>query len=452
VTAKTPTSRSAPSEASLLQADPRWKMANRIAASPCLSRATQLRDILLYIVNQTILAPDEPLRESEIAHKVLGRRADFNPLDDNIVRVQMAHLRKRLELYYTSDGKDEDVLLSIALGSYRPIFGPRPAEPGSAAPEPAEAPLAKPETPPPGPEPSTPVKNLWSTLQISAAVLVLLLMAVCVDLLNVNLQQRKKIAELQTSLSPWRAHPTVAAFWTIFFDSEHETDVIIGDDSLLLMEMVTHQYTNFTAYINHAFPSEAQKQGLSNDARQEIDLVASKGLGSTSEFKLAQKLLALDPQNKRFHAFVARQYPPAFLKQNNVILIGGRISNPWEGVFDSKLNFIQDVKFVDTGTTDVINRSPLAGEQKLYQASDNVGYCILAFLPDPTQNTNVLLMEGTGSEATEAAGDFLASEEQMAGLLRRFHRTTFPSFELLLKISQVRGTPLTATVEAFRIY
>jgi hypothetical protein len=63
-----------------------------------------------------------------------------------------------------------------------------------------------------------------------------------------------------------------------------------------------------------------------------------------------------------------------------------------------------------------------------------------------------LIVEGTGSEATEAASDFLSSEEQMAGLLHRFHAKSFPPFEVLLKINQLRGTPLSATVEAYRIY
>jgi hypothetical protein len=183
-----------------------------------------------------------------------------------------------------------------------------------------------------------------------------------------------------------------------------------------------------------------------------LDIIGAKQLGSISEFKLAQKILALDPRNEHVQFFGARQFPPAFLEQNNAILIGGMISNPWEGVFDDKLNFGQVTRFVSTGSTDVENRSPRQGEQKGYSTNDNVGYCDIAYLPQPNRGTSVLLIEGTGSEATEAAGDFLASEEQMANLLSRFHTKSFPPFEVLLKISQLRGTPLTATVEAYRVF
>ena len=305
---------------------------------------------------------------------------------------------------------------------------------------------------PEAPPPVAPAQNLPRPLLTAFAAIGLLLASCCIYLLISNIHQKKVIAHLQRSLSPWRANSSVAAFWSNFFDTDHETDLIAGDDSMLLMEQMTQQYTSFTAYINHGFPSPEQIQKLSPDARQAMRLYASKMLGSTSEFKLAQKILLLDPQNPKVHFFGARQFPPAFLKQNNVILIGGRISNPWVGVFEDHLNFREDVKFVDTGETTVINRKPQPGEPATYPSTDETGYCVVAYFPDPATKTNVLLLDGTASEATEAAGDFLSSEEQMASLLRLFHTSSFPSFEVLLKITQVRGTPLRATVEAYRVY
>jgi hypothetical protein len=447
-----------------LESDPRWRQASRLAASPVLARATQLRDILLYIVRQTVLDPETPLRESEIAHRVLGRRADFNPLDDNIVRVQMAHLRKRLEQYYAAEGKDEEVIISVALGSYRPIFTERTAElasilnqaaPTVAAQSPA---IAIPEASSSAPQPATDLPaplpasaRHFFTLRTLVAIFGIALLSSCIFLYINDLRQKQKIHDLEQSLAPWRGKPTVAMLWAGFFDSEHDTDIVMGDDSLLLIEQLSSRYTTFTGYLNHTYKDGTQVPGLSPEMRSTIKLIASKGLGSNSEFKLAQKLLILDPQNKKVHIYGARQYVPASLKQNNVILIGGRISNPWEGLYDDRLNFTQATKFVDTGNTSVVNRSPLPGEKPGYVTSDEVGYCVIAFLPDPNQHTNVLLLEGTGSEATEAAGDFLSSEEQLSALLKKLHATRFPPFEVLLKISQVRGTPLTATIEAIRV-
>lgn len=113
------------SEAQSIQGDPRWKVAERVTRSQVFSRATQLQSILLYIVRQAILRPEDVIHEFDIAHWVLGRRSDFNPLDDNIVRVQIARLRKKLDLYYSSEGKNEPITLSVALGNYKPVFSDR---------------------------------------------------------------------------------------------------------------------------------------------------------------------------------------------------------------------------------------------------------------------------------------------------------------------------------------
>ena len=181
-------------------------------------------------------------------------------------------------------------------------------------------------------------------------------------------------------------------------------------------------------------------------------LIASKNLGNTSEFKLAQRILALDPLNRKTHLYAARQYPPALVKQNNVILIGGRISNPWEELFEDRLNFIENNKFDGFGSTTVTNRAPAPGEQALYTSTDPIGYCVVAYLPNPGHDGHVLLLEGTSSEATEAAGDFLMSPEQFSAFRKMLKTPKLPYFEVLLKTSQVRGTPLAATIEAYRTY
>jgi hypothetical protein len=76
----------------------------------------------------------------------------------------------------------------------------------------------------------------------------------------------------------------------------------------------------------------------------------------------------------------------------------------------------------------------------------------LPYLPNPSSGGEVLLMEGTSAEATEAVGDFLLSEDQLSNFRNNLHVTRFPYFEALLKISAVRGTPLTVTIEAYRTY
>jgi hypothetical protein len=133
-----------------------------------------------------------------------------------------------------------------------------------------------------------------------------------------------------------------------------------------------------------------------------------------------------------------------------VILIGGRLSNPWDDLFEGRMNFT--VRFDNSGSNVVVNRAPTAGEQSSYTQMNSLQYCVIGYLPKPNHNGIVLLIEGTGAEATEAAGDFLLSESQLSNLKKTFNTDRFPYFEALLKVTSVEGTPLTATVEAYRTY
>jgi hypothetical protein len=76
----------------------------------------------------------------------------------------------------------------------------------------------------------------------------------------------------------------------------------------------------------------------------------------------------------------------------------------------------------------------------------------VAFLPNSGNDGNVLIIEGTGSEATEAAGQFITSEEQLLKLQRLLHVNKLPYFEILLRTSNLNNTPLNSTIEAFRIH
>src|SRR5208282_138508 len=63
--------------------------------------------------------------EQYIGCAVFGRRADYNPGDDNIVRAEARELRKRLEQYFAGEGKEESLEIRIPKGSYVPVFEAR---------------------------------------------------------------------------------------------------------------------------------------------------------------------------------------------------------------------------------------------------------------------------------------------------------------------------------------
>jgi hypothetical protein len=139
------------------------------------------------------------------------------------------------------------------------------------------------------------------------------------------------------------------------------------------------------------------------------------------------------------------------MAQDNVVLFGNPTVNPWEELFENRLNFAE-VANDGTRLSPVTNKSPAPGEQSVYTPTDGVQYCAVAYLPNPDHNGKILLVQGTASESTEAGGDFLLSESQMSRFQNMLHVTKFPYFELLLKTTAVSGTHFTTTIVAYRTY
>src|ERR1700761_377273 len=102
--------------------DRRWQLALRIAASGSLGRSGLLSDFLLYIVDRSIRGRTDEITEQRIGVTVFSRAEDYDPNDDNIVRSYARKLRKRIDEYFATEGREETLRLEIPRGGYAPIF------------------------------------------------------------------------------------------------------------------------------------------------------------------------------------------------------------------------------------------------------------------------------------------------------------------------------------------
>jgi hypothetical protein len=73
-------------------------------------------------------------------------------------------------------------------------------------------------------------------------------------------------------------------------------------------------------------------------------------------------------------------------------------------------------------------------------------------LPNPSHTNNTLIIEGTNSQATDAAGEFVTSEESMEKFRNRIPTKQFSYFEILLKTTRLNNTPFNAEIITYRIY
>ncbi|MGH9343790.1 MAG: hypothetical protein ACRD19_08520 [Terriglobia bacterium] len=418
----------------------RWALLERVAGSTQLRRATRLQELLLYLGKRTLKEGCDKIHEQKIGIDVFGRPEAYDTSVDNIVRTSVSELRKRIEAYFESEGRNESLVLEIPRWSYTPIFRSRLSETVSLVTEPAVAsPSQEAVTAPLGPA----THRGFVTALIAAGVVIVLLICGCLWFYG-------RYDAMYRSLYPWRYEPAVADLWTKILDARPDTDVVLADASFGLLQDLGKKRFPVDEYLNRGYIAQLQAQNLSPEMHTAVNRIGLWNLGSQDEFKLAQRIMALDPLGRRIHLYSARNFMPDLTTRDNVILIGGSISNPWDELFESRMNFV--TTFASDSSIGVANRAPIGNEQPIYVQTPSVEYCVVAYLPNPDHNGVVLLIEGTDADATEAAGDFLLSEYQLSNFAKMLRVSHLPYFEVLLKVSSVPGTPLSSSIEAYRAY
>jgi hypothetical protein len=428
----------------------RRALIDRVAASEQFSRSARLREFLLYVGGQSLKEGRPEIHEQEIGAKVFGRSSTYDRSQDNIVRVNATELRKRIELYFTSDGAHESLILEIPRGGYKPIFHRRAAEsdhPHGAASQTLESPRPR----------SADVQTISALrethgdlvrIHVIWATLCLLLVLAGV-LLFVHDRNTAKAA------SPWEGKPAVAAFWSGFLRFNQRTDIVLPDDSVSVIEDVTHRPIALGDYLTREYMRQIQTSGMSLDRKADLDQIFAHNLVTFGGVRAAQKILDGIPPPYERYLTMTRSYTADEMKRDNVVLVGGKKSVPWDHLFDDKLNFITDYDY-EQGQQFVSNRNPKPGEQAIYTVSHEpnslVGYSVVAFLPNPSQTGNAIILAGTDSDATTAAAEFLTSEDQLERFRNTLPSKQFPYFEVLLKTSRLSGTSFNAEMVAYRIY
>jgi len=138
--------------------------------SGALGRSANLIKVLRYVCEETAAGRGDHIKEYSIAVEALGRRPDFDPQTDTIVRVTFHTLRKRLQdIYDTGEGISHAVRIVIPAGRYAvqfvhlPETGPPASLPNVPRPEPGLASLAAAPfaSPAPQPRPSTSARASW---------------------------------------------------------------------------------------------------------------------------------------------------------------------------------------------------------------------------------------------------------------------------------------------------
>jgi len=97
----------------------------RLLASPGFARNVRMSQFLRVLVERHLEGRDDELKESLIGVEVFGRRPDYDPKQDSIVRTEAGRLRSRLAEYYGGEGRSNPLAIAVPKGGYIPVFQQR---------------------------------------------------------------------------------------------------------------------------------------------------------------------------------------------------------------------------------------------------------------------------------------------------------------------------------------
>lgn len=94
----------------------------RILSNALFANSAVLSNFLKFIVEETLAGNTSGLKEYTIGVSALGKKADFNPQIDAIVRIHAGRLRRLLNEYYSGPGLADPIMIELVKGTYVPVF------------------------------------------------------------------------------------------------------------------------------------------------------------------------------------------------------------------------------------------------------------------------------------------------------------------------------------------
>jgi hypothetical protein len=424
---------------------------------------------LIYVVEQAIAGHFNGLKERIIGIELFGRSPSYDTGEDAIVRVTASDVRKRLLQHYGENGRSAKFYISLPSGSYIPEITRRPQRdldaqvfsrgvekplppPGHVAGEGAPITATAPESSPDPVLSETPAhfpqrtNSAWKRWLFALVMIVVLNGAFWVLV--------------------WRQHshrfdaPSVSVLpWSAIRKSPHATHLITSDPNIVFVQEITGNEISASDYANRKYIPEHNSLSPEDLRLCHVFLWGDHSAAAV-DTPIALRIAAIVQSGSgKIDAHAARSVQlPDLKNDDNFILLGSPRSNPWSTLFTDQLDF----RFVFDKTTrqEIIqNVHPRKGELPAYVPTaagwaTGQSYAIVAFLKNPDQDGQVLLLAGANAEGTEAAGKFVTDLPRLSASLDQCGvRAARPvqHFEILLGLKTMAGSPSDVNIVACHI-
>jgi hypothetical protein len=248
------------------------------------------------------------------------------------------------------------------------------------------------------------------------------------------------------SASVFPVAPVSVSPWSAIFGSPNPTHLIASDPDIDEIQILTSSSISVSDYANHIY-IPAQKT-LTSEVREICLNLLHGHRAALVDTQVAAEVAALaQSSSRKIEVQGARSLQFSNLKtDDNFIFLGSPRSDPWVSVFDDQLDFRFAID--NAGFESIRNVRPRPHEQIEYVPSGGGGatgqsFAIIAFVRNPDQNGQILLLAGANAEGTQSAGKLVTDLSRLSMELRKCGippSGPLEHFELLLHVKMMASS------------
>jgi hypothetical protein len=363
----------------------------RMLADPLFRNSRRYPALLRHVVERTLVGQADELKERTLGVEVFGREPDYDTNLDPVVRTTAGEIRKRIAQYYQEPGRQKEIRIHLAAGSYIPEFRLSPAEVSAPV---IVAPPVSPAQDLPAPITARrriPAKR-WFLGGISLVLILVLLWS-----------------------KPWATKSMLERFWTPVVAVSNPVLLCVGQRPNVRFSQSEASPANRTG----AALAKTSDSSDSTLTPEELYLQGSQNLTLPDVTTLARVAGVLQVLGKPYRIRGESVTSFADLRDGPVVLIGA-FNNDWTirltGAQRFSFEQAGDIRWIKDSQTP--SRKDWAVNLTTPYLKLTEDYALISRRLDPTTDRMVVVAAGLLGYGTVAAGEFLTTPEYLAAVAR----------------------------------
>jgi hypothetical protein len=434
-------------------------LVQRIVNSKTFQSAPTLQQLLRFLATRALEAHTDEIKEYTIGVEALGRKPDFDPKTDPIVRVQVYRLRQKLKEYYELEGAQESILVEIPKGHYLPKFEVLQPLASNLHPVPVPQPNVSPEA---AGAVSHHRPHAGFSYRTTIILILLVLAAFAAGFWTAHYHRPSEQDALAPRLGQDLEQPAdpVKGFWATFI-KEDPAPIVAYADAIFLLDGSTDlfRYRHGASDDRGArVDPHLARQFASNPAlvAKAGPLYFDNGYTGTGDVAAVAMLTSLFTQMGA-KPMVESSYDITTndLKQHNVILLGSSFQN----VAVAQLPTMGDFLYVASDSLHdlwggrIVNTHPQANERTDYRTERDpatgtlkADYALISFQPGIVPGHHIVNLGGLDTKGMEGAVLLATSKSGVEDLSRALSdlkqanpKDKIALFQALLRVNLEKG-------------